>query len=500
MIVRGVVLVILTVGIAGSSRGLARGWRGLVPLELLLGPWAWVLVAAAAAAIPLALAAGIRTLRRSSERPVGLAPLRAALVFGVLTAAALLTLAQPIQSLWLDLSLGPATAAYGITVLAIGRRETPSPRVRALDFAVFNLCLAVFQAEIALRIYARVAPSPLTARPGIEAASYLNVFSPSPGSLRMGFPTNSHGCYDDEFAPAPPGMRVVAALGDSFSQGVVPHPFHYTTVAERALESARVDNYGFAMIGPPEYERILRSTICPTGPDLVVVSLFVGNDLKAARASYAGRPRRQLHAWLDLDNVLVYQVPRRLAAGVEAVDQASGPGQSRRLTRMEEYTARFPWVLDPALERPTYGARDFERIETERAIDVCGGRFKDYPELFDSLRRMRELCGDVPFAIMLIPDELQVEDALWERVLELVPEGVALERDLPQRRIVAFLEQDGIPHLDLLPILRAVEPLEDGRLHVYHLRDTHFNARGNRVVGEALAELAADLLAREGGD
>lgn len=35
--------------------------------------------------------------------------------------------------------------------------------------------------------------------------------------------------------------------------------------------------------------------------------------------------------------------------------------------------------------------------------------------------------------------------------------------------------------------LRAAPPWEDGRRHVYHLRDTHWNARGNRIAGEELA-------------
>ena len=40
---------------------------------------------------------------------------------------------------------------------------------------------------------------------------------------------------------------------------------------------------------------------------------------------------------------------------------------------------------------------------------------------------------------------------------------------------------------------RAVPPLTDGWRHVYHLRDTHFNVRGNRVAGEALAQALAEL-------
>ena len=36
-------------------------------------------------------------------------------------------------------------------------------------------------------------------------------------------------------------------------------------------------------------------------------------------------------------------------------------------------------------------------------------------------------------------------------------------------------------------ILSAQPPMADGHRHLYHIRDTHFNARGNRIVGEALA-------------
>jgi hypothetical protein len=40
----------------------------------------------------------------------------------------------------------------------------------------------------------------------------------------------------------------------------------------------------------------------------------------------------------------------------------------------------------------------------------------------------------------------------------------------------------------------AEPPLEDGNRHLYHLRDTHWNARGNRLAGEALAEFLAPRL------
>jgi hypothetical protein len=40
----------------------------------------------------------------------------------------------------------------------------------------------------------------------------------------------------------------------------------------------------------------------------------------------------------------------------------------------------------------------------------------------------------------------------------------------------------------VLPHLRAAPREDDGKLHVYHLRDTHLNRKGNEIVGRALAE------------
>jgi hypothetical protein len=94
---------------------------------------------------------------------------------------------------------------------------------------------------------------------------------------------------------------------------------------------------------------------------------------------------------------------------------------------------------------------------------------------------------------MLIPDEFQVEDALWDEVVAST--GRRLNRNQPQERITAFLRQEGIPSLDLLPALRAVPPMADGQRHLYHLQDTHFNVRGNQVAGEKLAEFLRPYVA-----
>ena len=99
----------------------------------------------------------------------------------------------------------------------------------------------------------------------------------------------------------------------------------------------------------------------------------------------------------------------------------------------------------------------------------------------------------MPLAVLLVPDEFQVEDELWQSVLA-APEMLQLDRDMPQRLLSAWMTEQDIEYVDLLPRLRALDPLADGRIHAYHARDTHFNARGNAVAAQGLAELVARCL------
>ena len=63
------------------------------------------------------------------------------------------------------------------------------------------------------------------------------------------------------------------------------------------------------------------------------------------------------------------------------------------------------------------------------------------------------------------------------------------DRDFPQAAMVSHCRERGIEVLDLLPLLRA--HLRTGGDRPYHLRDTHWNAVGNRVAGEALGRRLA---------
>jgi hypothetical protein len=131
----------------------------------------------------------------------------------------------------------------------------------------------------------------------------------------------------------------------------------------------------------------------------------------------------------------------------------------------------------------------YHDIERKRARDLTTFGAPAIAQVVEALQRARDVVPRAAFVVVLIPDEAQVEDALWLRVAADLP-GAA-HRDRAQRLLAAALTGAGIPYLDLLPVLRAVAPLADGDRHLYWNRDTHWNERGNRVAAEAMAGFLA---------
>jgi len=485
---RWLLVALLTLSTLAAARAAGLALTQRVALVLVLGPAAWLALAACVAATLLA-AWSLVTLVRERSHPPGATwtSLRALLALLVIAWLGFLAWVQPFQRLWLDLAAGTAAGLASAIVLALRRRPLPSSRaVRLADLSIFSLCASLILAELGLRALAAVHPLPILARAGDGPRRTIERFRCAPGTLRFGFACNARGFYDDPGPPA--GQPWIAAIGDSFSLGAVPHAFHYTSVAEREL-GIPIDNIGVAGIGPPEYVSLLLDEALPRGPDSIVIALFIGNDLVFEDPA-AQRPHPRLRRWLERERVLLAVLPRRLSrlSGERGAAHGEHRGAATATTTAE--SSEPPWLDDPLRELPSLSSEAFLRLETARALDVCAGDPPALPELFVLLREARRIASPTPLHLLLIPDEFQVEDPLWAAVQRRA--GRPLERDRPQRLLGAWLDREGIAYLDLLPHLRAVTPLSNGRRHLYHLRDTHFNARGNRIAGEALANFLAD--------
>ena len=461
----------------------------------LAGSTRWILLGLAVVMALLALAGAVHDARAIG--PVPARVIRWLFIAVVISAAAQIALSNQFRPFLARLCTGTAAGGFAALRLLDERIAAPRPRrvFRFGELLLFWLCLSAVMLELGLRLMAVLAPSPLFASGDEEIDAIMARARYAPGSLRYGFRCNSNGHYDNEFKPHGRDCLAVVSIGDSFGAGVVPHYFHFTTVCERELGGAEVYSLGVPEIGPGGYLRLLRDEGLRLGPDVIVINLFLGNDLSDVLRW--NNPREHvLASWLDRRNVLLCLVPVRLGhlivewrRGTKRVGEAQGERLGGEVA--EDPVAireAFHWVDDPMLESPTYSEEAFVRFERKYYTYAHGAEVHGaYDKTIAALLEMRRLAGATPIVVMLIPDEYQVDDEVWRKLRE-DPSLPDMGRDHVQRQLLPKLEANGFPTLDLLPLLRAEPPLADGRPHLYQLRDGHFNVRGNRVAGVALAK------------
>jgi hypothetical protein len=356
---------------------------------------------------------------------------------------------------------------------------------RGVDLFLFNSMLLALALEAALTLYAPHSASPLFWDQS-SVLSAIDKYRGKPGSRYFGFPLNSGGYHDAEFFPAEKDDLVVALIGDSFAYGIVPYAQNYATLAEKRLQAEAGENYkrvaihnfGIPCLGMRHYAWILEREALAYKPACVALCVFVGNDIDGMR-----RPRRHRYC---LQNWWIWEIARR----VLAVRAEAGVQEGVATLGAEEMPASAGADLPEEKEKPHLTEGRFYEIE-RGALEFCraGARETEesYRGFFEGLDYFRDRLGDRLFVI-LIPDSLQVNDEIWRTLLAGAKEPKAYDRDLPQKRIGAFCRDKGIRLLDLLEPLRQAEA--GGR--TYHLLDTHWNARGNRIAGEALGHALAE--------
>jgi hypothetical protein len=281
-----------------------------------------------------------------------------------------------------------------------------------------------------------------------------------------GLKGNRLGYPGPEFPVLPRPGRRIAALGDSFAVGpTVRFADNYLTRLETLLADTRVYNLAVSGAGPREYARILEDA-WPLSPDLVLVSLFVTNDVSES-----------------------LPLPRRLDPRRSHLYQALRPLPAPRPTPLAPLSDDE--VLAERIRTGTLPAEDYRRLEAHR-LSVCTvptppAVERKWRATFARLDRIVAACRarGIASAFVLIPDEVQVNpDVLADVVGCGQVDRARLDLDLPQRRLAAFFAEHGVPCLDLLPTFK-------GRRDLYVPRNTHWNEAGNRLAAEALAKWLA---------
>ena len=270
-----------------------------------------------------------------------------------------------------------------------------------------------------------------------------------------------------------PGRARIVVLGDSFvfGQGVEANQSLSSRLEARLTESGQrveVLNAGVRGYGTAHEAAWLRRYGAPLAPKVVVLGIFLGNDLQDnATPLHDGlralTPPQTWHAPVTRYLYAHSHLYRALRAAWYAV--AAGA----RTERLAWLSANFSDASDSPYDRATAKALD---------------------EIVQATREMKaELLA------VLIPDALQVEPARQAEFDEISRANPALRLDLahPNRVFARLLAERGIPTVDLTPAFqaRAKEPAP-----LYLPVDRHWNAAGHQFAADFIAPRVAALLER----
>lgn len=298
-------------------------------------------------------------------------------------------------------------------------------------------------------------------------------FRQRPGVTIAGNQTNSRGFNDVE--PGPKTGRRIGVVGDSFVFSAVPRGLDLVSLLAAAAKPAGVEvlNLGILAAGPENYLGVLEKDGVELGLDAAVVVVFVGNDISQADPHFKTR--------------VFFGAPRAVLGSPFLVRPAVDYLYSVKMFR-------GGWRLQHELRHPaepggTFSRRIFLEIEGDR-LEICRREpsakvERGYQGMAAFFERLQVFGRDrgMPVAVVLAPDQFQVDGALAAALIAPGEER-AFDLELPQKRLVAELEARRIPFLDLLPRLRG----EGAAATLYLERDSHWNAEGNRLAAESLAD------------
>jgi lysophospholipase L1-like esterase len=285
---------------------------------------------------------------------------------------------------------------------------------------------------------------------------------------------NGAGVRDDEgIGPKLPDETRIVVLGDSLVLSVqVPLAQTFGELLEKRLNAdttdrqIRVINAGVQGYGPVEEALFFERLAETVQPDLVIVTVFVGNDAEEAFQSSArlvgNRPQGVEAARETLRTHLRRLVRRSMVLQVIRL-------------RVNMVLGRLGFSLTPP-EPPlqSYAANPAPRIA--EGLEIARR----------AVERIAATAARVNArtAIVLMPARFQIDDSDYGRLKTIVGDaGGELVRDAATVRFNEALVSVDVPRLDLLPVLRATLPGPE----LFFQTNVHLTPHGHRVVADALA-------------
>lgn len=378
---------------------------------------------------------------------------------------------------------------------------------RAVEIAAINLAVFLLVGEAAVR-----GLDPVLSRSGLFGDKH------TPANLKPHFPvtgsigfTNSQGFRDREHTMARSGAGPrILALGDSFTWGAgVSYDDVFVTRLERRLKAAwkeaEIINLGVPAWGPHEEFHLLKTYGIRFKPDLVMLNFFVGNDIQNKRGDDIHLPRllviagqsyyvhsngNWLHDTFAADRWYLYH-------NLNYLLKVGGAAWNRRFGDEAVSSAADD---QPPLVSHDYYLRGIRERSDIYLVEETPFFRHHWARTRETILAMREFLArqGIPLLLVAIPEHLQLDRTLQREYLATVSEAAArYDFGKPQRLLVSWSREQGIPVVDLQPVFeRAGSPEQ-----LYFRNDFHWTAQGHQLAAEAIFHLLQRELeqAREEG-
>lgn len=362
---------------------------------------------------------------------------------------------------------------------------------------LINIVVFILAGELVLRL-----ADPLLARSGLFGGTHTPAHLTPHRSVRgtIGH-ANSHGFRDKErrFERRSNVPRIVA-LGDSLTYGAgVQYDETFVALLEGGLQvrfpGAEVINLGVPGWELPQEFHLLKDYGVRFQPDLVLLNLFVGNDIEKRRGAFREEPfvvagrsfyvhttGNRWHDTLGQDRWFLYHNLNYLGTMLGL--------HIRRWIGDDEPRTDF----EPPLRTRTGYLKELDERTDIYLKEYLADTQVSWDRAKKTLNEIREFLAqtDIRFLIVLIPDHIQVDQVLQSEYLRAI--GVSRDRydfRKPQRLLQEWCHSAAVPCANLLPVL--TQDSEPARL--YFLTDLHWTADGHRVAATYLTPLVSDELA-----
>ncbi|MEM6673250.1 MAG: hypothetical protein AAF726_10415 [Planctomycetota bacterium] len=284
--------------------------------------------------------------------------------------------------------------------------------------------------------------------------------------------------------------RTVLILGDSFLASEIRSMIR----DEVADDDVAVFNTAVHGMGPYEYlDRIERAAL-PSEPDLVLLGVYIGNDLTNVRDRSGNRasdrvPELLRKPWyapflvdhvkdeMKPDTVYAFEWDRYIELGVDPalIEDAKENRINPWLLDMVEFNRNY--LLDNVLVEGEANEAGWAKLE-ELVVAIHG--------------RAEERGADL--AMVVFPRSIQIDDSHFEfyRRLTFHLDERTIGSRVPQDRLAALCAKLDVPMLDLLPVFADREGEQ-----LYLENDDHLNREGNRLSAREIGVFVGDVLGRD---